>query len=47
MVLTSHRHAGRDVTLRRQREKGLKGEKYSKGKIRNERTKRGGGQRGI
>lgn len=47
MVLTSHRHAGRDVMLGRQREKGLKGEKYSKDKIRNERTERGGGQRGI
>lgn len=45
MVLTSHRHAGRDEMLGRQRKKGLKGKKkYSKGKIRNERTERGGEQ---
>lgn len=45
MVLTSHRHAGRDEMLGRQRKKSLKGKKkYSKGKIKNERTERGGGQ---
>lgn len=45
MVLTSHRHAGREEMLGRQRKKSLKGKKkYSKGKIRNERTERGGGQ---
>lgn len=45
MVLTSHRHAGRDEMLGRQRKKSLKGKKkYSKGKIRNERTERGGEQ---
>lgn len=45
MVLTSHRHAGRDEMLGRQRKKSLKGKKkHSKGKIKNERTERGGGQ---
>lgn len=44
MVLTSHRHARSDGVLERQRGKSLKGEKYGKGKIRNERTERGGGQ---